>query len=491
MVKQLPRMTKPSVKSFMERNNGTVSSRLRYGILISLLLVIAESAALTKFALPWNKLWWAPLVLLPIASGVFVFLCRPPLRLIGLAGLSFMVLATALFASAFWDRHELNQRLPLPVFTVDAVYPTARNTQSKLWYFNERWWAMQSDGGGNSVWSRKDGQWHREEYLDDSALSTLPGRADVWSDLGLVVAVIAGSDRLSVVRLEFDVVTKRYEILDQPLIWKLEDSDTLEERMESATITRDDEGLFWIAYDLDNRIYVRRSHDSSASSWHEAMDISGEIHHDDIAINFPVDGGVAVVWGHQGEEAIFIREHKSQRPFGRWEATQVLAQGNRTADDQFNAAVAPNGRIFLTSKTSLDTVGKPLLSLRLKVGARWQSLPYRMKTSTEMPNRPIALLAGHPLCLYLIHGVFPQKVSGGRAYDKSDYIAYYAVDPSTFDIGIEDSVLIPPRGGINIRAPTSTKQIVRPETAVVALASDKHGNLYEGVLPNNCNPFES
>ena len=51
----------------MERNNGTVSSRLRYGVLLSLLLVIAGGVALTKFGVPWNKLWWAPLVLLPIS----------------------------------------------------------------------------------------------------------------------------------------------------------------------------------------------------------------------------------------------------------------------------------------------------------------------------------------------------------------------------------------------------------------------------------------
>ncbi len=448
-------------------------------------VVLLEVAVLSRYGLPWNVLWWVILLALPLLSLFVVKLFPANLRGLRIASLGLVVAAGLLFAAGAWERHSISQRLPLPVLTVNAEYPTESNTQSKLWYFDGNWWAMLPDGEGNSVWARREGQWRRERSLDATALASLSGTADVWSEGELVVALIAGSNSLSLVRLAFDHDTESYRLLAAPLTWELTGSAQSPQAMKSAMITRDELGFFWIAYDFDNRIFVRRSLDPSATNWQDAMDISAEIYHDDIALAFPTKGGVGVVWGDQGREALYYREHRADRPFGQWQSTQVLAQGNRTADNQFNVAVALDGSIFLASKTSLDTVGEPLLSLRVKRDGRWQSVPYRLRTAVEMPNRAIAILAGSPSCLYLVHGIFPQDHKG-RDYSKSDYVAYYTVDPLTLDIPQTDTTLISPRTGFNIRAPSSARQSIDSGVELLVLASDKHGNVYEGVLPANC-----
>ena len=458
----------------------------KYSMRFLFSVILLELAVLVRYGLPWNAMWWGILLALPLLSLVAVKLFQPNLRALRLVSLGLAVAAGLLFAAAVWERHSVSQRLPLPVMRVKAEYPTESNTQSKLWYFDGSWWAMLPDGEGTSVWTRRHGRWQRDESLDATALASLPGVADVWSEGESVVALIASYNRLSLVRLAFDHGTKAYRLAAAPLTWELGGSRQSPKAMKTAMITRDELGFFWIAYDFDNRIFVRRSLDRSAADWQDAMDISAEIYHDDIAIAFPTKGGVGVVWGDQGREALYYREHRADRPFGQWESTQVLAQGNRTADNQFNVAVALDGSIFLASKTSLDTVGEPLLSLRVKREGRWQSVPYRLRTAVEMPNRAIAILAGSPSCLYLVHGIFPQD-DKGRDYSKSDYVAYYTVDPLTLDIPQTDRTLISPRTGFNIRAPSSARQSIDPGVELLVLASDKHGNVYEGVLPANCN----
>lgn len=379
----------------------------------------------------------------------------------------------------------MSQRLPLPVLAVKAEYPTESTTQSKLWYFDGKWWVMLPDGEGNSVWSRAAGQWRREHLLDATALASLPGMADVWSEGETVYALIAGPNRISVVRLVFIADAKTYRLAGEPLTWELGGDGQTRAAMKSAVITRDELGFFWAVYDFDNRIFARRSLDQSAQDWHQATDVSADIYHDDIAVTFPTRGGVGVVWGDQSKEALYYGEHRVDRPFGQWQNVQVLAQGNRTADNQFNVAVAADGSIFLASKTSLDTVGEPLLSLRVMREGRWQSFPYRHRTAAEMPNRAIAILGDSTTCLYLVHGIFPQNEKG-RDYDKSDYIAYYLVAPHTLDIPEADRTLIAPRKGFNIRSPTSAKQNIDPGVEPLVLASDKYGNVYEGILPATC-----
>lgn len=429
-----------------------------------------------------NRLFWAllPIAMVVSATGPFfvpitrrVFIGATVVCLVTLLSLG---VAVALVIDA---RARI---LPRPALTVDASYPTARPSQSKLWFAQGSWWAWFPDGDGTSLWRRRLEGWRRESALDQW-LSRVPGRADVWAENGLVMAVLAHSEGVTIAGMRFDTSLNRYVPSVEPIHWAVAGRDSV----ESASIVRDSEGLWWIAYDDFDSVRVRRSEETDGKRWSNAIKVGGPTSQDDIAVLFPLPQAIGVAWSNQDKldpasSRVEFREHSDGAPFNRWGNIGVVEQDFNTADDHFNAAVSPNGTVYLATKNQVDTPGKPQLVLRLRTpDGSWSNLPYADRTVADMPTRPIAVLGGEPLSLFLVHNMFPQEPVGRH------YVVYRRVDTSLSRLVLSDTILIPQRASTDIRDPSSTRNILPPEADWVVVASDKNGNVYEGLLPST--PF--
>jgi hypothetical protein len=443
-------------------------------------LVSLVATMIWLHGIPWNLYWWVLIGGAISVGAVVPFLVpvtTPTILLSALAGLIATVSAFE-YARALKDV-EANTP-PIPVIKVDAEYPTRDKPQSKLWFAHDSWWGWFPDGGASSIWRRGDRGWKRETSLD-VWLESLPGRADVWLDGENVHAVLVSEATLSVALITFDSEIDGYRPSGTPFIWQIPDTSA-EEPIESATIVKDGNGTWWIVYDYRNAIWARYAKASSALTWSHPLKLSEPIALDDIGIAFPMPGAIGVMWAHQSgedEEQIYFRRHLDGNAPDQWEPAEVIDRGYEVAEDHFNAAVASNGHVYVATKDDENTIDQPQLVLRdIHPDGSWVNIPYADRTEAIMPTRPIALVGGDPQELYLVHSYYPQ----GTSPRGEDYIVFRKTDLTASLINSEDQILIPPKKGRYIRNATSTKNELPVNAPWIILASDKQGNIYEGIV---------
>ncbi|MFH1068275.1 MAG: hypothetical protein V1794_01530 [Candidatus Glassbacteria bacterium] len=364
---------------------------------------------------------------------------------------------------------------PQPVIHCRTPEPTRDKPQSKLWYGRGHWWAWLPDGESESrVWRRDgDGKWVEREHLS-AMLSSLPGRADVTSDEDRVVAVLVGGKRIAVAALAWNAVRGRYE-LERNIFSLSEESE-----IETVTIAAAPSG-FWIAYPLDSakgrQVVVRKvSHDLISVG--EKVVLADSLSRDDICAVTRTAEGVGVMWSDQNRDMLLFRRHLPGAPDTAWSPADTVDRNNKTADDHINFARPSAGsggpNLIAATKTSLDTYGQPLLSLRVnKKGRLWVSVPFALLTKRGEPSRPIALWYGiRPLVIYTLYGPAPDSAKLNRIMLQQ--FSADALDP----LGTARE-LIPPLPGLN--DVTGAKQV--PDgVPLVVLASDAGGEVYEAVI---------
>lgn len=372
---------------------------------------------------------------------------------------AFLFLCAALCAGAPPQR---------PVFQVPGVAnPTKDKPQSKLWFAHGSWWAWLPDCTGSGIWKRTDAGWRRETSLD-VPLGGLPGQADVWAEGGTVRAVLVDGARIAVAALRWDAVAGRYVPDGKPVRF------TTEAGIETATIARDGRSRWWIAYPQNGRMWVRAS--PNGAEWSQPYEVSHlPASSDDLCAIVALPGGVGVVWSDQAHDAVFFRRHPDTADIGRWDPVEVVEQGGGNADDHLNAAIAPDGTLYVAGKNSVDTVGRAQLVLRVRdPRGRWTSYPYAVRTTQDEPSRPIVLLGGDPLRLFLFHSRY-RRIPNGPAQSA---IVWQSHDPARLVLDRPAAALID--AGIHISDATGCKASLPPDGPWIILASDKAGNVYEG-----------
>ncbi|MBS1828651.1 MAG: hypothetical protein JST93_25320 [Acidobacteria bacterium] len=353
-----------------------------------------------------------------------------------------------------------------PVLQTGVADATKDKPQSKLWFAQGTWWGWLPTTDGSAVWKRTAQGWRRQNALD-GALRGLPGQADVWADAKEAAAVLVEKQRLGFVRLRF--AGGSYVVVGKPVVFTL----SAEHKTETATLVRDDQRRWWIAYDHGRRMFVRASSDESGERWLEPIEVSTQkTDTDDICSIAALPGGVGVIWSDQASDTVWFRFHSSRQGVTKWNPVEVVAQGNRTADDHFHSALAADGTLFVATKNSLDTMGQPQLVLRVRdATGKWSNYPYALRTTGGEPSRPIALVGGGRL--HLLHSVYRRKGLGSVVVGFST-----AVKPLVLDGGAE--VLIEGASGVN--NVTGSKAALPEGAEWVVLASDGKGGVYEGVV---------
>ena len=368
---------------------------------------------------------------------------------------------------------------------VNAAYPTETKPQSKLWHAQGHWWAWLPDGIGSSLWRRDDSRWRRVGALD-AWLSELPGHADVWSDGETVCAVLAGDTQLSVAQLEYDSAQRTY-VLAGSIQWSVDSFVTAEDKVTEtafdtsincATITRDGDGRWWIAFVHDGRVLVRHSMDALAEQWGDPFIVARDLDDDDLCTIIALRDGIGVVWTDQVSDALCFRQHTAELPLESWMSTEVITQGDGVANNHLNAVVASDGRAYVVTKTSKYIEGEPLLNLWVRqTDDRWESHPYADYRKQFTPTRPIVLLSPDEEHLHLVHTSLDSSVWNSHRLVSRTADRLEAVPTQ------KDVYLVGPH--LDMRNATGCKGPLPRDAAWIVLASDRLGNVYEGEIPQS------
>ncbi len=377
-------------------------------------------------------------------------------------------LVVTLTAIVVWTRINADR-----AFKVNADFPTASKPQSKLWYDHDRWWAWLPDREGSSIWLRGEKVWQRVATLDNW-LREVPGHADVWADDDGVTAVLAAPEEISVARLVFDQDQQTYVPLGDPIVWPFPAS-THAAPVAAATIARDGDGRWWVCYDHGGSIWVRASRDRGAEHWEEPFSISEKLDGDDLCTIFPLRDGIGVVWTDQSRNTVFFRRHEVQQPFSTWRAVEVIEQGEGVVNNHLNAAVATDGTVYVASKTNRYVVGQPMLVLRIRTPTgSWQRVPFANYTGAITPTRPIVLLDADEEQLWVVHTALDNSQWNMHAIMSRSMNRHFSAMP-----GPPTTVIAP---HLDLQNATSCKSHLPRNAARIVLASDRWGNVYEGLI---------
>ena len=97
-----------------------------------------------------------------------------------------------------------------------------------------------------------------------------------------------------------------------------------EKLVECATITRDARGDWWIAYDYDDAIWIRRSQDPAAAMWEAPVEIARGIDDDDLCAIVETPDSVGVAWTDQIHDGVFFRTRANGKPPDEWGPTETI-----------------------------------------------------------------------------------------------------------------------------------------------------------------------
>lgn len=343
---------------------------------------------------------------------------------------------------------------PLQNFEITAT--TGEKPQSKVWFYDDCWWAVLPNANGTKLWQLVDTNWESVLHLSDS----INVMADVRTIANVTHILLFNKCNSELISIEYNSNNSRYQLWsERPNGVKIK----LEKVSETATIDVDLSGRMWLASDDTTEIHVRWS-DSPYKVWSEPITIASGISSDDICAltSFP-DGSVGVLWSNQITKRYGFRVHKLNTSPDNWLADEIPASGSAIslkygmADDHLNFAVASDGTLYAVVKTSYDTEGYPLIALLIRQqSGKWDKL-YNVD---DEGSRGIVLLDEEEDCIMVIYSSYRDnqivcKTSGTKTISFSERHILMAA--------------IHERGRIN--NVTSTKQNIINEVVVFASES--------------------
>lgn len=358
------------------------------------------------------------------------------------------------------------------VIKLDQPDPTADKPQSKLWYQNDTWWALLPRSGGPSLWQRTNKGWIEHTGIHDS-LAGLPGRADVWAEDNRVTAVGVGKSSLSVYRLNSDKNADRITFRTKKLAELLPPSS--ETPIETATITRDPAGIWWVAATADKRVCVWSSA-SDGTQWSSAYVLAEGINEDDICVITPVPRGVGVIWSDQVTQSVKMRCHPTGFPIEKWDPDEIIDIGNKSADDHLHTSLDHKGTLWVATKNSLDKIGGPQLILRIRSkDGKWTNKNMSLLENTSYPTRPIVIATGDSSTV--VAGYSDNLPGHSRIF--------FGIVDTTLKVVIKNLKVVIPTDTINkgfINNVTGPRHPYPLNAPWIVLASDQDGRVYEADL---------
>jgi hypothetical protein len=297
---------------------------------------------------------------------------------------------------------------PIPTTT-----STAEKPQSKVWFYDEMWWAVFPDDSGAWIWRLDGNTWAKTLHLSPDP--NVHADCDLIEDDGVVhILLFNGSDTqlVSVEYLPTSPGTYQFwsqgaGVVDVPL----ENTTT-----KTATIAIDSTERMWVAYDdpILGQVKVRYSDSSSGYSlWSDFIIVAEGVDSGTISAIVAFDSKIGVMWSNEVMERFGFRFHLDGDSPIVWSADEVPASqsalnvGAGMADDHINIASTSDGTLYVAIKTGYDSVDLP--SIALLVRRPWGVWDDLYEVDLE-GSRPIVLVSE---TLGKVVVVYSESDSGG------------------------------------------------------------------------------
>ncbi|WP_419211331.1 hypothetical protein ACNR9Q_11310 [Maribacter sp. X9] len=270
-----------------------------------------------------------------------------------------------------------------PIFKVNYSDATADKPQSKSWTNDYGQWIVVGDEDGPKLLKKDTLGWTSQSTINQ-VWHNLPSRADVWAKDNDAHIVLVSECTLNVVRITYSKEQETYKHK-----WKANLPIPKEcHSMETATITQDSKGQFWVCADMNEKIMVWHSFDGS--DWSNPFALTDDINKDDISLIVHLKKQVSVIWSNQNTETINEMIHYDGDDIRNWSTPIIVQKGDNNTDDHLNATVFKNGELALVTKNSVDKINQPQFVFRFRdKKGKWTNIPYEVLTSDISLSRPI------------------------------------------------------------------------------------------------------
>ncbi len=349
-----------------------------------------------------------------------------------------------------WNLSPLN-----PTLTTTS---TGEKPQSKVWYFENTWWAVFPDLSGTWIWRLEKDKWSKVLQLsldtDVKADYALVGGGDVVHIFlfGGGVSKLATVEYLSGSPGTYQTWSGHIGFADVPI----------SESAETATIAIDSTSRMWLVYDTSSSVEARHSDPSDDYTiWSAPITIAWGIDSDDIGAIVSFDGKIGVMWSNQVARRFGFRYHVDGDLPTVWSDDEVPASqsaldiGGGMADDHINIAASSEGVLYVAVKTAYDIIGLPQIALLVrKPSGSWDEF-YEVDTEGTRPIVVLNEMVGEVMVIY-------------SDLDSSNTgIKYRVSDKDEISFGLKRTLI----SGSNLGNPSSTKQIFESELVVIASTS--------------------
>lgn len=263
---------------------------------------------------------------------------------------------------------------------------TANKPQSKTWKHAGSHYAIFPDKEGTFVFKLKCRTWVKQLMI--SRLKK--GKADVFSSENRVfVLLVNGTKNNEVIILESD--GSEYSILSRRAL-------ALGKSVETATIALDSAKRLWIVYDSIHTIEVIHS-EAPYAQFYAPLMLANNITRDDISVitAIPARRSIGVFWSSQRTKVFAFREHFDEDAADIWQEderpaySQARRSGRGFADDHMNVAVASDGTLYTSVKTSYDKKGYTTIGMLVRrANGVWDQEIYGVSTASG--SKPMIIL---------------------------------------------------------------------------------------------------
>lgn len=351
--------------------------------------------------------------------------------------------------------------------------PTAKESESKLWYADGKWWgALFHPGSGTFHIYRLNTTtqtWVDTGTLIDSRSLGSFGKIDaLWDGSKLYVVThrfaSSGDVKAKVMRFGYAGGVYTHELSASV--------DTLT-GPEVVTIAKDTTATLWLSWMHSNKIYVTHTAGRD-TTWVTpyVIPVAGTtVGSDDLSTIVAFGGKIGVIWSNQAENTMRFAYHTDGASDSAWtgQVAYDLPGDAEAADDHINVKTDSSGRVYVVAKTSLNETNDPLIHLLVRsTSGGWTS--HTVGTAGQNHTRPIVLLNEAAGQVYVFAAA--PCCSGGKIYFKSASMSN-PVFPSGMGTPIIASDSDP-----RINNVTSTKQNVSAATGLVILAGDDGTRTY-------------
>ena len=387
-------------------------------------------------------------------------------RLLWLLALLAAVLTTGGLAPAAADGDASPRTFVGPGYSsAYGLPPTQGETQSKLWFQADAWWALLLDPAGRTL--------RVHELMPDH--SWRPTSAVVNTDVGDVGDALRDGDTVHVltrrsdaslyyVRMVFDAAARDYAVAPATLV-------TTRRSSTPATIAKDAAGVLWVGYANATNVLVTRSEDGGAS-WGRVITLAtgGTAGTPEAGALVAFDDRVGMLWSDQATGSFRFASHRAGDDPTVW-AQEVAVQGPAEADNHVSLTRVPGEAgdtlVAVVKTGDGDVLGNPAAGrIELLVrppGGGWKNV--RVSEVDDRLNDPVVQV---DLVTRTVHVFATHELSIVRKTSPLDDLGFA---PGIGEIFVNGA-------GRQLSDPTTAKDPADARSGLVVLASDPRGFAY-------------